>query len=416
MQRDSGFGGDNFDDKNDNDGTDHRHLHNRRRTEHPQGRIGVSDAADDHITSRPHRHTCDDVANYHMQVLSMEDISRQLFQPDPRTKDIERNLSINETFSHFRLEVHITGLGGFERDTPCASAGDDGGTNGKVDAIGNKIYGKVVLPSYLDLRRRQNLDFVKSCTEKASVWISRWKSMQPGGNQFENEFARIETELRKALELIPDDVESLLLYSDLMLEYDCSSHTRSEPRKYTEKISKITKRVIRIDPGNVRAADILERSEHLQRFTSHRPFSSASALLSTIGGMGGDYVNNVDTRPLVVHSQSNNNRTRSSVQLTARESAAFQDALMERKLLESAAGMRHYDDDSDDNMSDAFSDDSKSNPRDKAVMKERKHTSRSRDDKKHSKKKKRRRKEDEYRDRKHGSLKDKKKKKKRKNR
>eukprot|EP00529_Nitzschia_sp_RCC80_P024811 CAMPEP_0113484046 /NCGR_PEP_ID=MMETSP0014_2-20120614/23755_1 /TAXON_ID=2857 /ORGANISM="Nitzschia sp." /LENGTH=443 /DNA_ID=CAMNT_0000377627 /DNA_START=247 /DNA_END=1575 /DNA_ORIENTATION=+ /assembly_acc=CAM_ASM_000159 len=280
------------------------------------------------------------------RVITMEQISRELFQPDPRVASIEKGLPIDRTVTSFPWKLDITGW---------STAGQNDNENENNNKDHNDTNeAKDVLPSYLDLRRQQNLDYVQSCTDKASTWIGRWRTMKPGTLQYENEFKMIKSELIKALELIPDDVKSLLLYSQILLEHDISSFTESSLVSHTHsnKIEKMTKKVLKIDPGNIRANVILEESERWQRLpapattvASNRRIANARALPM-----------NILSRPTKQGKAPSSSS--SSLQLTARDSSAFQDALMERNLLE-GTGMMHEEGD-EDNDDSSSADDSES--------------------------------------------------------
>ena len=292
-------------------------------------------------------------------------------------------MTIDSTLSFFPWKLNIM-------DSTDADAGSEVHQSHKSDenikSIRKIVEGRgIELPSYLDLRRRQNIDFVKSCTDKASIWIDRWKSLQPGSVEYNNVFKLIKEELHKALELIPDDLESLLLYSQILLDHDdhaASSRSRamsfSSPQpKNTNKINKMVKKVINsIDPGNVRAKVMLRRLEQQQQQQQHNlpyyqqssPFSMTTSAASTAAytAAGASGV------PLLVQSQPKTQGRSSSLQLTARESSAFQNALMERKLLLDDNDRTMMDDDNND-MLEEIDDDSRDRRSGEQKKRERKH-------------------------------------------
>ena len=345
---------------------------------------------------------------------SQRQISRQLFRPDPRVASIEKNVvPIDKTVSSFPyLEVlsshddGTTTTGGGDWSTTTATADDQNANEKKHNNNNddddqdhycdqNNNQNTVVLPSYLDLRRRQNLDYVRSCRDKASQLTERWRSLTPGTLQYGNELEKIETELGKALELIPDDVESLLLYSQILLEHDINSssslstkNNHSIPRKDLKIIEKMVKKVLKIDPRNSRADDILEEVERRRK----RLIAASAA-------------SNSSTLPMHILSLSNkhgkvppSSSSTSSIKLTARDSSAFQDVLMERNLLEGSTGMMMRDsdhetnDDGDDGNGTSSADTDNDNDYNNFSDYDRRKGKRKRSNEKHGKKRKKRKK------------------------
>lgn len=144
--------------------------------------------------------------------------------------------------------------------------------------------------SYLDLRRNQNLQFAK---DRCRIAGEKLKAGNPDAAR---------ASWKQALELVPDHLASLVGYGAFLAETGKIGHAQT-----------ILEQALAIDPGNSTAERfLLELSEirTRQRLGLSRPYSKNHQAFDPT---------------------TNNNK----MSLSARESSAYQDALLERKLMAS---------------------------------------------------------------------------------
>lgn len=256
----------------------------------------------------------------------LEELSQRLYRPDPRVNQVEEHVSIESTLSNFPCEIEVLGR------APAQQVAVNLAPAGAAAAVSASF------PSYLDLRRQQNVAYAQEKTLEASMLIQTLG--RPGSLDYDRNLQSIETLLQQALELVPDHLETLLAYANLLVDAN----------KNAAKTKRLLNDALDVDPNN---NDV----KRLEARLNQQPQDRRLQILNRQGP---------PQAPLVVSHQRK--RGTSTLQLTARESSAYQDALTERNLLAGSDDERRNhdgdggsgddsddDDDDDDNDSDAKS-------------------------------------------------------------
>eukprot|EP00536_Pseudo-nitzschia_multiseries_P006994 jgi/Psemu1/16604/gm1.16604_g len=191
-----------------------------------------------------------------------------------------------------------------------------------------------VLPSYLDLRRTQNIAFAdEKCREANNL-------LESAGND-----AKAKDSFTKALDLVPEHLDSLIGYAKLLIK--------------TGKFSKaegFLKSALRLDATNAEAQQCLAALQR-KRQRSFQGGAGSSASYSLVGGSNDSKPRDSSHHLLLLN---NNALNKSQKNLTARKSSAYKDALMERSLhtgpLLEETGTDDVDNDGDSSSHDSIHD------------------------------------------------------------
>jgi tetratricopeptide (TPR) repeat protein len=202
----------------------------------------------------------------------LQDLTRRLYCPEPKVKQVETNPETS--LSHIPWQLYWQDNGTFTSSSSTTTTETTTKQPRHVEASSS-------LPSsYLDLRRQQNVAFADlKCQQanQASLTMEQTTAVQ---SLFE-----------QALDLVPDHVDSLLGYGKLLFK---TGHLVDAQDKFRD--------VLEIDPNNLLAIQYLKSLE----LTQHLQHSKAN----TVGLLSRK------------HGKT----------LTMRESSAFHDALLERRL------------------------------------------------------------------------------------
>lgn len=156
--------------------------------------------------------------------------------------------------------------------------------------------------SYLDLRRQQNVQFADDkCREATSLSESI----------VVDDISKAKSSFTQALDLVPNHLESLIGYGKILIK----------TRNFV-KAEGVLKSALEIDKNNTEVQQYLASLQEKRR----RPLLGIDDVSRSRSGIL-DYQ---DSKRLILNNNNNNKKQET---LTARESSAYQDALMERKLL-----------------------------------------------------------------------------------
>mmetsp|Transcript_22547 Transcript_22547/g.47324 ORF Transcript_22547/g.47324 Transcript_22547/m.47324 type:complete len:460 (+) Transcript_22547:70-1449(+) len=187
--------------------------------------------------------------------------------------------------------------------------GDNGGEtpgNATPDDVARQL-----LPSYLDLRRQQNVEFADEKCREANNLLESSTS--------KGEDIDAKTSFAQALELVPNHLDSLIGYGKLLIQTgNCS------------KAEGFLKSALRVDKDNVEARHCLAKLREKRKHTMLGGGDNAALSYSYSLSGGRNCYQPQDARNLMLLNNDSNHKTQKK--LTARESSAYIDALMERNL------------------------------------------------------------------------------------
>mmetsp|Transcript_42331 Transcript_42331/g.43113 ORF Transcript_42331/g.43113 Transcript_42331/m.43113 type:complete len:418 (-) Transcript_42331:2054-3307(-) len=280
----------------------------------------------------------DDHHHHHFGSLlsPREVLSKRLYCPQPKL-----DLLLSENHDTFNIESTLSFLP-WRIQYVTLAAGDDS-LSVKGDGE-NSTSIKQLLPSisYLDLRRQQNVEFANDKCQEANVSL---KSIDVA-----IDLKKAKTSFIQALELVPDHLPSLIGYAKLLMKAETFY-----------KAERIIKSALEVDPNNLEVQHYLTTLQEKRR------------------------------RPQLLQSEHQESKrlvfAQKQKDLVTNKSSAYQDALIERALVDPQNGKDDEDDDNECESRHRSPNRSKKKKKDKKHRHKRKHSHRKRKskEKKHRK-------------------------------
>jgi tetratricopeptide (TPR) repeat protein len=229
----------------------------------------------------------------------LQDLARRLYCPEPKIKLIETNPE--SSLSHIPWKLHWKDHGISLSSSLSSTAATPATATTTVKQPRHDESSSFFPSSYLDLRRQQNIAFADVKFQQATQ-ASVLSTTMTTTMTTEKQTATAQSLFEQALELVPDHVDSILGYGKLLFR---TGHLVDAQDKFRE--------VLEIEPNNQSALQYLkclERTQQLQQ-RQHLQQQNHHSKVNTFGILSSKGKGKI---------------------LTMRESAAFHDALLERKL------------------------------------------------------------------------------------